>query len=77
MRKVSEKCHIEGLLDIKSPQTPFIVYYPGTLSLQGHIIFTKFPASINLPEEQILWVPLCKYGHSRGNWTVPTFDRGI
>ena len=32
VKKVSEKCHIEGLLDIKSPQTPFIVYYPGTLS---------------------------------------------
>ena len=42
VKKVSEKYHIEGFLDVKSPQTSSIVYYPGTLSLQGHIIFTKF-----------------------------------
>ena len=39
-----------------SPQTPWIVHFPVTLSLsfQGHINFPNLPASKKLPEEQIL-----------------------
>ena len=39
--EVSDKQHIAAILDIKSPQTPCIVYFPGTLSFQGHLISSK------------------------------------
>ena len=39
------------------PQTPsfWVVFLPGTLSSQGHIIFPNHPASKKLPVEQIFW----------------------
>ena len=45
-------------LHTKSPQTPWIVYFPATLFFQGHITYSKSPSHKNLPEEQIHCVPL-------------------
>ena len=45
-----------AILGIKSPQTPWIVYFPASISFQGRINFFKnLSASKNLPEEQIVW----------------------
>ena len=34
----------DAILDIKSPQTPWIDFFPATLSFQGHIISPKSPS---------------------------------
>ena len=47
----------------KSPQTPWIVYFPVTLSLsfQGHIIFSKYPS-----QQKIAWRTDIKRNRSIG-----------
>ena len=46
-----------AILDIKSPQTLLFVFFPATLSFQGHIISSTSPSQQKFAE-QIDWVPL-------------------
>ena len=48
---------IAAILDIKSPQTLWFVFFPATLSFQGHIISSTYPSQQKFAE-QIDWVPL-------------------
>ena len=42
--KVYDKWPIAAILHIKSPQIPWIIFFPATLSLQGHIISSTSPS---------------------------------
>ena len=46
---------VAAILDFKSPLTPWIIFFPATLSFQGLLFLPHLPASKNLHEEQIFW----------------------
>ena len=46
---------VAAILDFKSPLTPWIIFFPATLSFQGLLFLPHLPASKNVPEEQIFW----------------------